>query len=149
MVEIGAGEFIAGAKLVRMQQSLPDLVRRISFGGLNYRSKSWEALTLDDARYTSVRVALQLVDRSGPVNDEQLRAFGEEAKNTASEMSAIAELPEVAPALEQAVALDEFCADVDVVVGIHGIRAQLRAIYAAMEHRGIEAGSPLALRLFS
>src|SRR5882724_7820171 len=121
IVEIRAGEFIAVAKLVRMQQSLPGLVRRISFGGLNYRSKSWEALTLDDARYTSVRVALQLVDRSGPVNDEQLRAFGEEAKNTASEMSAIAELPEVAPALEQAVALDEFCADVDVVVGINVI----------------------------
>src|SRR5260221_6515452 len=97
MVEIGAGEFIAGAKLVRMQQSLPDLVRRISFGGLNYRSKSWEALTLDDARYTSVRVALQLVDRSGPVNDEQLRAFGEEAKNTASEIAAIAPISEGAP----------------------------------------------------
>jgi hypothetical protein len=120
-VEMRAGEFIAVAKLVRMQQSLPGLVRRISFGGLNYRSKSWEALTLDDARYTSVRVALQLVDRSGPVNDEQLRAFGEEAKNTASEMSAIAELPEFAPALEQAVALDEFCANVDVVVGINVI----------------------------
>ena len=262
IVEIRAGEFIAVDKLVRMQQSLPGLIRRISFGGLNYQSKAWEAMTLDDARYTSVRVALQLVDRSGPVNDEQLRAFGEEARNTAGEMAAIAELPEFAPALEAAVALDEFCADVDVVVGInviadggqvfHGtkiralaeaaglhlqssgvfhcvdeqgaplfsldnqesepflmdrirnittpgitflldvprvangmrvfdrmvamsrsfadsldgtladdnrallndsgidrIRAQLRAIYAAMERRGIEAGSPLALRLFS
>jgi ZipA, C-terminal FtsZ-binding domain len=262
IVEIRAGEFIAVDKLIRMQQSLPGLRRRISFGGLNYQSKSWEAMTLDDARYTSVRVALQLVDRSGPVNDEQLRAFGEVARNTASEMAAIAELPDFVPALEQAVALDEFCADVDVLVGIsviantgqvfhgtkiralaeaaglhlqssgvfhchdeHGgtlfsldnqepepflidrirnittpgitflldvprvanglrvfdrmvamsrsfadsldgtladdnrallndsgldrIRAQLRAIYTAMEQRGIEAGSPLALRLFS
>jgi hypothetical protein len=262
IVEIRAGEFIPVEKLVRMQQSLPGLVRRISFGGLNYQSKAWEALALDDARYTTVRVALQLVDRSGPVNDEQLRAFGEEAKNTAGEMSAIAELPEFSPALERAVVLDGFCADVDVVVGInviansgqvfHGtkiralaeaaglhlqssgvfqchdeqgvalfsldnqesepflidrirnittpgvtflldvprvanglrtfdkmvamsrsfadsldgtladdnramlndsgldrIRAQLRAIYSAMEQRGIEAGSPLALRLFS
>jgi hypothetical protein len=262
IVEIRAGEFIAVDKLVRMQQSLPGLMRRISFGGLNYQSKSWEALSLDGARYTSVRAALQLVDRTGPVNDEQLRAFGEIVRNTASEMAAIAELPEFAPALEQAVALDEFCADVDVLVGInviadrgqvfHGtkiralaeaaglhlqssgvfhchddqggtlfsldnqesepflidrirnittpgitflldvprvangvrvfdkmvamsrsfadsldgtladdnrallndsgldrIRAQLRAIYTAMEQRGIEAGSPLALRLFS
>jgi FtsZ-interacting cell division protein ZipA len=262
IVEIRAGEFIAVDKLVRMQQSLPGLMRRISFGGLNYQSKAWEALTLDDARYTSVRVALQLVDRSGAVNDEQLRAFGEVVRNTASEMSAIAELPDFVPALKQAVALDAFCADVDVLVGInviantgevfHGtkiralaeaaglhlqssgvfhchdeqggalfsldnqesepflidrirnittpgitflldvprvangvrvfdrmvamsrnfadsldgtladdnramlndsgldrIRAQLRAIYTAMEQRGIEAGSPLALRLFS
>ena len=262
IVEIRAGEFIPVEKLVRMQQSLPGLVRRISFGGLNYQTKAWEALAFDDARYTTVRVALQLVDRSGPVNDEQLRAFGEEAKNTAGEMSAIAELPEFSPALERAVSLDEFCTNVDVVVGINviansgqvfqgtkiralaeaaglhlqaggvfdchdeqglalfslenqesepflidrirnittpgvtflldvpraanglrvfdrmvamsrsfadsldgtladdnramlndsgldRIRAQLRAIYSAMEQRGIEAGSPLALRLFS
>ena len=121
IVELRAGEFIAVAKLVRMQQSLPGLSRRISFGGLNYQSKAWEALTLDDARYTSVRVALQLVDRSGPVNDEHLRSFGEVVRSTASEMSAIADLPEFAPALEQAVALDGFCADVDVLVGINVI----------------------------
>ena len=262
IVEIRAGEFIAVDKLVKMQHSLPGLMRRISFGGLNYQSKAWEALTPDDARYTSVRVALQLVNRTGPVNDEQLRAFGGVVRQIASEMAAIAELPEFAPALEQAVSLDAFCADVDVLVGInviantgqvfHGtkiralaeaaglhlqasgvfhchdeqggtlfsvdnqepepflidsmrnmtspgitflldvprvangirvfdrmvamsrhfadsldgmladdnrallndsgldrIRAQLRAIYASMEQRGIEAGSPLALRLFS
>jgi FtsZ-interacting cell division protein ZipA len=262
IVEMRAGEFIAAEKLVRLQKSLPGLVRRISFGGLNYQSRAWETLALDDARYTSVRVALQLVDRTGPVSDEQLRAFGEEARNTAGEMSAIAELPEYAPALALAHALDEFCTNVDVVVGINviansgqvfqgtkiralaeaaglhlqaggvfhchdeqgvtlfslenqesepflidrirnittpgvtflldvprsanglrvfdkmvvmsrsfadaldgtladdnramlndsgleRIRAQLRAIYGAMEQRGIEAGSPLALRLFS
>ena len=262
IAEIRAGEFIAVEKLARMQQSLPGLSRRITFGGLNYRTQSWEPLARDDARYTSVRVALQLVDRSGPVNDQQLREFGEAARSTASEMAAVAELPDLVTALEQAAALDEFCADVDVVVGInviantgqvfHGtkiralaeaaglrlqssgvfhyhdeqggalfsldnqesepflidrirnlttpgitflldvprvanglrvfdrivamsrsfadsldgtladdnrallndsgldrIRAQLRAIYAAMEQRGIEAGGPLALRLFS
>ena len=262
IAEIRAGEFIAVDKIARMQQSLSGLSRRISFGGLNYQSKSWEPLMLDDARYTSVRIALQLANRSGPVNEEQLQTFGEVVRNTASEMAAITELPEFAPALEQAIALDAFCADVDVLVGInviantgqmfHGtkiralaeaaglhlqasgvfhyhdeqggtlfsvdnqesepflidrirniitpgitflldvprvanglrvfdkmvamsrsfadsldgtladdnrvllndsgldrIRAQLRAIYAAMEQRGIEAGSPLALRLFS
>ena len=33
--------------------------------------------------------------------------------------------------------------------GLDRIRAQLRSIYGAMEQRGIEAGGPLALRLFS
>ena len=121
IVEIRAGEFIAVDKLVRMQQSLPGLSRRISFGGLNYHTKSWETLALDDARYTSVRVALQLVDRSGPVNDEHLRSFGEIVKSTAGDMAAIADLPEFAPALAQAVTLDAFCADVDVLVGINVI----------------------------
>jgi FtsZ-interacting cell division protein ZipA len=120
IVELRAGEFIAAVKLARLQQSLPGLTRRIICGGLNYQSKVWEALK-DDGSYTSVRVALQLVDRTGPVNDEQLRAFGEAIRTTASEMAAIAELPDFAPALEQAVALDEFCADVDVLVGINVI----------------------------
>lgn len=121
IAEIRAGEFIAVQKLVRMQQSLPGLSRRISFAGLDYQTRSWEALIPDDARYTTVRVGLQLVDRSGPVNDQQLREFGEAVRNAAGEMAAIAELPEFVPALEQAVALDEFCADVDVLVGINVI----------------------------
>ena len=121
IAEIRAGEFIAVDTLVRMKQSLPGLMRRISLGGVNHQSNSWEVLRLDDARYTSVRVGLQLVDRSGPVNDKQLRAFGEVVRSTASEMAAIAELPDFAPALQQAVALDEFCANVDVLVGINVI----------------------------
>ena len=121
IVEIRAGEFIAVDKLLAIRHSLPGLTRTISFAGFDYQSKSWGALALDDARYTSVRVALQLVDRTGPVNDEQLRQFGEAAKNTAGQMAAIAELPEFVPALERAVALDEFCADVDVLVGINVI----------------------------
>jgi hypothetical protein len=121
IAEIRAGEFIAVDKLVGMKQSLPGLMRRISFGGLNDQSKSWEALRLDDARYTSARAALQLVDRSGPVSEEQLRAFGEAVRKTAGELAAIVELPDFGPALEQAVALDAFCADVDVLIGINVI----------------------------
>jgi FtsZ-interacting cell division protein ZipA len=121
IAEVRAGEFISIDRLARLQQSLPGLTRRISFGGLNYQSKNWEVLVPDNARYTCVRIALQLVDRSGPVNEEQLRQFCEAARDTASEMAAIAELPEFPPALEQAIALDKFCADVDVVVGINVI----------------------------
>jgi len=260
IAELHAGRFIAAEKLAKLQQ-MSGLSRRISFAGLSPQTKAWEVLK-PDGRYNAVRVALQIVDRSGPVTEQQLQAFAEAVKAVAGEMSATAELPDVAPVLEQAAALDEFCADVDVLVGInviansgqvfhgtkiralaeaaglhlqprgvfhcdddHGgtlfsldnqesepflidrirnittpgitflldvprvangprvfdkmigmsrsfadsldgtladdnrvllndsgldrIRAQLRAIYAAMEKRGIEAGSPLALRLFS
>ena len=117
---LSAGGFIGAEKLAKLRQSLPGLTRRISFGGLNVQSQSWEALR-EDGRYTSMRVALQLVDRSGPVNSEQLRAFGEAIRNMADEMAAVADLPEFAPALDQAAALDKFCVDVDVLVGINVI----------------------------
>jgi FtsZ-interacting cell division protein ZipA len=121
IVEIRAGEFIPVEKLARLHQGLPGLSRRISFSGLNHQLKSWEGLTADGARYTSVRAGLQLVDRSGPVNEEQVRQFGDAARTTAGEMAAIAQMPEFAPALKQAAELDAFCADVDVLVGINVI----------------------------
>ncbi|MBI3529627.1 MAG: cell division protein ZipA C-terminal FtsZ-binding domain-containing protein [Betaproteobacteria bacterium] len=145
IAEIRAAEFIAVEKLVRMQQNLPGLSRRISFVGLNYQTKSWEALTPDDARYTSVCVALQLVDRSGPVNDQQLREFGEAVRNAASEMAAIAELPDFVPALEQAVALDEFCADVDVLVGINVI-ANTGQVFHGTKIRALAEAAGLQLQ---
>ncbi len=261
IAELRAEAFIAPDSLGGLLEELPALTRRIRLGGLNQATMSWEAIK-PSGRYSSVRVALQLVDRSGVVNEQQLRSFVEAVRNLAAPVAATAEIPELAPALEHAAALDEFCADVDVLVGInvianngqifHGtkiralaeasglqlqaggvfrfhdeqgnplfsvdnqqaepfvadrirnittpgitflldvprvanglrvfdkmlsmsrsfadsldgtladdnrallndgglerIRAQLRAIYAAMEQRGISAGSPLALRLFS
>jgi len=55
------------------------------------------------------------------VTQEQLQMFGEAMRESAHQMSAIADLPEFAPALQQAAKLDEFCAEVDVVVGINVI----------------------------
>ncbi|MEO8004831.1 MAG: cell division protein ZipA C-terminal FtsZ-binding domain-containing protein [Betaproteobacteria bacterium] len=121
IAEIRAGDFLALDKLVELPNKLPDRHHRISFAGLSHRTKSWEPMVAGDARYTSARVALQLVDRTGPVSDQQLRRFGEAVQSTASEMAAIAELPEYAPALQQALALDGFCTDVDVLVGINVI----------------------------
>ena len=121
IVEMRAGEFVVVEDLVKLQQQLAGLGRRIAFSGFDYQSKTWGALTLDAARYTAVRAAIQLVDRSGPVTLEQLQMFGEAMRETAHNMSAIADLPDFAPALQQAALLDEFCADVDVVVGINVI----------------------------
>ena len=121
IVEMRAGEFVVVEHLAKLQQQLVGLGRRIVFSGFDYQTKTWGPLTLDAARYTAVRAAIQLVDRSGPVTHEQLQMFGEAMRETAHSMSAIAELPEFAPALQQAALLDEFCAEVDVVVGINVI----------------------------
>ena len=145
IVEIRAGEFIAVDKLVRMRQSLPGLIRKISFGGFNHQTKSWETLSQEAARYTAVRVALQLVDRSGPVNEQQLREFGEAVRSAASELAAIAELPDFEPALQQAVALDEFCADIDVLVGINVI-ANTGQVFHGTKIRALAEAAGLQLR---
>ena len=121
IVEMRAGEFVGVEHLAKLQQQLVGLGRRIVYSGFDYQTKTWGPLTLDAARYTAVRAAIQLVDRSGAVTQEQLQMFGEAMRESAHQMSAIADLPEFAPALQQAAKLDEFCAEVDVVVGINVI----------------------------
>jgi FtsZ-interacting cell division protein ZipA len=119
IVEIRAGEIIPAQQLAQLRRTLATLGRIINFSGFDLRSKAWQPLSPDGAQYTSVRAALQLVDRSGPVNGEHLQQFSDAVRTVAGEMAAIAELPEFAPALEQAADLGRFYAEVDVVVGIN------------------------------
>jgi hypothetical protein len=121
IVEIRAGDFIAVEALDRLRHRLGTLDRRPVLGAFDYETKAWGALRLDSPRHTAVRASVQLVDRSGPVSREQLQALGELMKEAAHEMAAIAEIPELAPCIARAAALDDFCAEVDVVVGINVI----------------------------
>jgi FtsZ-interacting cell division protein ZipA len=60
-------------------------------------------------------------------------------------MAAIAELPEFAPALAQAGELDEFCADVDVVVGINVI-ARTGQVFHGTKIRALAESAGMHLR---
>jgi FtsZ-interacting cell division protein ZipA len=145
IVELRAGEFVVVEHLAKLQQQLVGLGRRIAFSGFDYQTKAWGPLTLDAARYTAVRAAIQLVNRSGPVTQEQLQMFGEAMRETARQMSAIADLPDFAPALQQAAELDDFCADVDVVVGINVI-ARTGQVFHGTKIRALAEAAGFHLR---
>jgi FtsZ-interacting cell division protein ZipA len=71
------------------------------------------------AEFSMVIGALQLADRAGPLSQESLNEFCALAQDAAGKLLAVAQLPEKQPSLEKAQALDEFCADVDVLVGVN------------------------------
>lgn len=145
IVEVRAGELIAPEKLMELRQSVGSLPRRVTFSGFDYRSKSWEPLVLDGPRYTSVHVALQLVDRSGPVSSEQLQRFGESVRAAVHEMAAIAELPDFAPLIKKAAELDDFCEQVDVMVGINVI-ARTGQVFHGTKIRALAEAAGLELQ---
>jgi hypothetical protein len=95
IAEIRAGEIIPAEQLTQLRRTLATLGRIINFSGFDFGSKSWQPLAAEGARYTSVRAALQLVDRSGPVDGEHLQRFGDAIGAAARELAAIAELPEL------------------------------------------------------
>jgi len=144
IAELRAGEFIAAQHIAKVRHRVAALGRRVSFGGLNHETKSWEPLR-SDGRYTTLRIGLQLVDRSGPAKEEQFRTFCDFVKTTAAELTAIADMPEFAPSLEQAAALDEFCADVDVLVGINVI-ANTGQVFHGTKIRGLAEARGLRLQ---
>lgn len=65
------------------------------------------------------RIALQLADRRGPVSAAQLARFREIVDGIAAELGGTVSYDDEAAALAQAVELDGFCADNDVVIGLN------------------------------
>lgn len=92
--------------------------------GFSPESGSWEEIGRGRAgRYTKLRLALQLVNRAGPVNPAQLAAFCDAVRGCAERAAARALCPEAQPALETARELDTFCSEVDVAIGINVVAA--------------------------
>ena len=93
--------------------------------GLRAQSGEWEELARAGSdRYLKVALALQLVNRTGPVNAAQLAMFGDAIRNCAGRISAVASCPDTHAALDTARELDEFCAEVDVAIGVNIVAAE-------------------------
>lgn len=88
--------------------------------GFNPEAQMWESISPQaDVNYYQLRAALQLVDRNGAVSDFQLQQFCELLQEVANAWAAGISFPSQAAARARAVELDNFCADVDVMIGLN------------------------------
>jgi len=106
------------------------LQRKVGFGkpvrwfGQKNAGAFWEEITIESdpkSDYTGLRACLQLADRSGPVSEVGLSEFRDMVQNFAELINAVTETPDIGEAYSQAVLLDQFCAEVDVMIGINVI----------------------------
>lgn len=83
----------------------------------------WEDVTSarDRVAFSALYGALQLADRAGALTSEEIAQFSSQVQQTAESLMAVAQMPERQLALDTAAKLDEFCADVDILVGINVI----------------------------
>lgn len=87
-----------------------------------YRADSgqWEELARGaGSRYRRVELALQLVNRAGPVRPPQLAMFCDAVRDCAERMGASATCPDTQEALQRTRDLDALCAEVDVAIGVN------------------------------
>lgn len=148
VAEIRAGEVIPAAAISALRQALVRSGKRIVLAGYDYHSRTWQPVADGNQWFTSLQVGLQLVDRTGPVARGQLELMAATVKDHARNISAIAEVPEIEPALVAAGDLNEFCTNVDVIVGINIIAhtgqvfhgAQIRALADAADMKLLPDG---------
>jgi FtsZ-interacting cell division protein ZipA len=88
--------------------------------GWNPETGHWDELVRGaGARYTRLRIALQLVNRAGTANAAQLAMFCDAVTGCAERIPARAACPDAQAALATARELDAFCARVDVAIGVN------------------------------
>ncbi len=90
--------------------------------GYNISSGRWEEINRAvTGQYSRLQLALQLVNRGGPLSAVQLGAFSDALNTWATRYSAMVDFPDCDKVLADARALDAFCLDVDVTIGINVI----------------------------
>jgi hypothetical protein len=122
-------EFIAS---IRADQPVSDTALRellsqlATFGkparvlGRDGDSAAWRLLDRGShAGCRELQAALQLVNRSGPLHAPQLNAFCDALREWAGRHGATAECGDTVAALETARALDAFCSEMDVAIGVN------------------------------
>lgn len=111
----------AAIDVLRSQRdALERVARPVIWVGFNERTREWERMRPEaDMAYRRLRIGLQLADRRGPASEADVAVFATAMRQLADELLAVADMPPQTPALDQAVALDRFCADVDLQIGVN------------------------------
>lgn len=122
IANIRAKTFIADAELAEVLQRKFDFSKPVRWLGQRTVESSWEEITIETlgkGGYSSLRGCLQLADRAGPVSEVSLSEFQDMVQNFAMRVNAVADCPNARQAYAQALSLDQFCAEVDVMIGIN------------------------------
>ena len=100
--------------------------RKFDFGkpvqvcGMSFTDKRWGRVIAEgNGLYEHLRIALQLVDRSGAVSVARLADFRDLVLGIAQQIKADVTVPDVEEAHRHALELDEFCAGVDKMIGVN------------------------------
>ncbi|HET7634498.1 MAG TPA: cell division protein ZipA C-terminal FtsZ-binding domain-containing protein [Burkholderiales bacterium] len=147
IAEIISDEPLAEDAVSELRNRISGLSKPVRCFGYDAAHGAWHDLLHDTpAPVTQLCVAIQLVNRAGPVNHVQLSAFCNVVRTCAERSGARWSCPDVEAALSDARRLDALCADVDITVGVNVVAADGAAIpagtlRAAVELRGFELGA--------
>lgn len=114
---------IANTHIAKLLQRKFDFGKGVAWLGQRDNDEPWEEITnesnIDNDGYKHIKGCLQLADRAGAISEVNLSKFRDLIEEFAAQIHAVAECPDIVSVHDKAVALDRFCADVDVMIGIN------------------------------
>ena len=122
VINIRAATLITDSHLTEVLQRKFDFSKPVRWLGQRDTDPFWEEITIETmgkGGYLNLKGCLQLADRAGPVSEVSLSEFRDMVLNFAAHVNAVADCPDVRQAYAQALSLDQFCAEVDVMIGIN------------------------------
>ncbi|PTN12638.1 cell division protein ZipA C-terminal FtsZ-binding domain-containing protein [Nitrosomonas aestuarii] len=120
IVIVSADAVIPSNQLNTLLQRKFDFNKPLVWFGQREKAGSWEEIAhTENTDYINLKGCLLLADRSGPISEIDLSIFRDTVQDFATQIGAEAKCPDIVPAHEQAIQLDKFCADVDVMIGIN------------------------------
>jgi hypothetical protein len=120
IVAVDATEPISAAGLADLHTKAAACGRRFRVVGFDFALNQWqEAARLSGGRYAHLRIALQLVRRTGAVDLGALTALCAAGQECAERFAASATCPDIQATLATARELDTFCAEVDIAIGVN------------------------------
>jgi FtsZ-interacting cell division protein ZipA len=122
VINIHAATLITDSHLTEVLQRKFDFSKPVRWLGQRDTDPFWEEITIETmgkGGYINLKGCQQLADRAGPVSEVSLSEFRDMVQNFAAHVNAVADCPDVRQAYAQALSLDQFCAEVDVMIGIN------------------------------
>lgn len=151
VITLNAGDPITAHALVLVLQQLRNMTKPVRWlGQRNHHDSShlpvWEEIgqAAPSAEFVRLAACLALADRNGPLSLDEINAFCDTAQAVAANLYAVMDCPDKLSALASAAELDQFCADVDVLIGVNVISRD-GSPFAGTKLRGLAESAGMRL----
>lgn len=124
LISIQVVDAIPSAAFATLIDSQRDTGKPVRWWGYADSMENWvEISPWREQAFTDVAIVVQLADRAGPVTENQLVNLNHEAHQMANRFNGIAHAGDIAAAIAKAAQLDQFCVEVDVLIGLNVVSA--------------------------
>lgn len=146
VITLNASDPITAHALVLILQQLKSAGKAVRWLGLRNHHDHWEeiAQASPGAEFVKLAACLQLADRNGPLRPDEVNDFCDMVQAVAANLYAVMDCPDKQAALAAAVELDQFCAGVDVLIGVN-IISRDGAPFAGTKLRGLAESAGMRL----